>query len=182
MYSLYEWNRVLRVITPEGNISQIGQSDSYGNVKVNNVLYQIIVCEQFKKGEIKCKYYADDEPKGLMIHDVVYKYLLEHKYYDKISNHNLYELLLKFVNNPERNTETMRHYVGNQDIYIIGSEKEPEYLSEDELVNDEILFSGKKLSTKERENRGWKKSEKGWYFQSDSDIIEGISDYMLTQS
>ena len=179
MYARYEWNRILRVITPKGDVSQAGQSDGYGNVQVNDIIYQIKVCDKIKGGGFRCQYYSDNEPKGLVIHDIVYKYLLENKSYNRISNYNLYDLLLKFINNPSRNTESMGHYVGNQDIYILGSEYEYEFLSDKELSNNEIQFRGKKLSNKEREKIGWKKTEKGWAHMPDDNIIEGKTDYIL---
>jgi hypothetical protein len=177
----YLWNNKLRVITPKGKITGIGMSDGYGNVTVGKKTYNIINCEKHYgfKYKFKCSYINEDENpnKGLMIHDVVYTYLKQHKSFIKLkSEYNIYDALIKFVSNPKRDTGLMGKYRNYQDVFIEAENYEPEPYSQEEFK----LLTVSKYSTKKKKELGWIQTEKKEWIRIDKDtIIENKNDYML---
>jgi len=178
----YLWNTKFRVITPNGAITKIGINDGYGNVIVGKKTYNIIYCEKLVgyKNKYSCSYIneAENPYKGLMIHDVVYKYLKEHKLYSKLkSNYNIYEALIKFVSNPKRDTGLMGKYRNYQDIFIESEKYKPETISHEKFnMSRKIRGSTVEIMKK----MGWVKiNKKEWIFMHKDTIIENKNDYML---
>ena len=80
-----------------------------------------------------------------MIHDVVYKYLKQHKLYNKLkSDYNIYDLLLKFVNSSKRNTELMAKYRNYQDIFIQEEDYKPESYTKEFNLFQQVNIQKKK--------------------------------------
>ena len=177
----YLWNHKLRVVKPNGVITGNGNGDGYGNVDVGKKKYNIIYCEEVYGKKDKFNYYyinKDENPnKGLMIHDVVYKYLKQHKLYNKLKlDYNIYDALLNFVNSSKRNTGLMAKYRNYQDIFIQEEDYEPESYTQKEFNS----FLASKYSAKKKKELGWVKTDKNVWIHIDKDIIiENKNDYML---
>ena len=169
----YLWNYKLRVVTPEGKITKIGSEDGYRNVIVGKKTYATPICYT----KIGCKYYDDTSNKGLVIHDIVYKYLKEHKLYSKLKSVNIHDELINFFKNPKRDTELMGKYLNYQDIFVKSKNYKPEILSQKEF-NMSMKIRG--VSLKKMKESGWIKINKNkWKYLDEDLIIENNNDYML---
>lgn len=145
----YLWNHTLRVVKPNGIITSNG--NGYGNVDVGKKKYNIIYCEEVYRKKNKFNYYyinEDENPnKGLMIHDIVYKYLKQHKLYNKLkSDYNIYDTLLNFGSSSKRNTGLMSKYRNYQDIFI----QEEDYELESYTQKEFNSFLASKYSAKKK--------------------------------
>tara|TARA_B110000285_G_C14976331_1_gene539162 strand:- start:216 stop:929 length:714 start_codon:yes stop_codon:yes gene_type:complete len=178
----YLWNTKLRVITPSGKITGIGTDDGYGNVTVGKKTYNIIYCEKLigYKNKYSCSYINEEvnSNKGLMIHDIVYKYLKEHKLYSKLkSNYNIYDALIKFVSNPKRDTGLMGKYRNSQDVFIESENFKPESQPQEEF---DMIRKIRGVTIAKMKKLGWEKiNENEWIHVNKDTIIENKNDSML---
>ena len=82
-----------------------------------------------------------------MIHDIVYKYLKQHKLYNKLkSDYNIYDTLLNFGSSSKRNTGLMSKYRNYQDIFI----QEEDYELESYTQKEFNSFLASKYSAKKK--------------------------------
>ncbi len=113
----YGWQSDVRVVTKSGEVTEIGYYDSYGRVVLNNKEYEISE--------------NSDEQEGVMISDVTWNYIKNHKSYKDM---NLYHMLTSYRN---INTGPPFKYVGQQDV-IITSDRDNYYGAV--CVEDEWAF------------------------------------------
>ena len=177
----YLWNTKLRVIMPSGKITGIGTGDGYGNVTVGKKTYNIIYCQKLRgKKNYSCSYINEEENpnKGVMIHDVVYKYLKEHNLYSKLkTNYNMYDALIKFISYPKRDTGLMGKYRNYQDIFIESENFKPESQPQEEF---DMIRKIRGVTIAKMKKIGWEKINKNEWIRVDKDtIIENKNDSML---
>lgn len=185
IYKLYNWHNKVRVVTEDGKVTGIGKDDGYGCVEVKGKIYEIMHCGYDyikKKGKLSpnknsmnCEYLINDGKyiRGLVIHDIVYKYLKQHKLFKQfIKKFNLYDKLLEFTKNKRRDTGVVSYCLGNQDVTISYG---PEIYTETEVNEFNKIRYGKKMKTKKKD---WKKISKGWIKLDDSQIYVDKNDTM----
>ena len=57
----YKWNKDVRVITPDGSVTDIGVTSGYGYVTVKGKDYNILNCENLLSSTKECIYSPDIE-------------------------------------------------------------------------------------------------------------------------
>lgn len=116
--NMYQWQHKVRVILPDGKVTQPGKYDNYGNIVVNNQKYFISNLDIF-----------DDKPKdGLMIHDITYQYLQKNPLYKKcLQDHNLFKMIQKYSKYKDKiKAGPPEDYEGEQDLWISQDNEDPD--------------------------------------------------------
>ena len=104
---LFDWQTHVRVALESGDVTDIGEYDSYGHVDVGDKSYQII------------EYLDDNE--GFMITDYTYQCIKNHKLF---KGGNIYQMLLEYKKYDKKiKTGPPSNYIGTQDV-IVSSEKD----------------------------------------------------------
>ena len=99
---LFDWQTHVRVALESGEITDIGNYDSYGRVEVGDKIYEITE-------------YSDIN-EGLMITDYTYQCIKNHKLY---KGENIYQMLLEYKKYGKNiNRGPPSNYVGNQDVIV----------------------------------------------------------------
>jgi predicted DNA-binding WGR domain protein len=138
----YKWNNSVRAILKNGNVSDIGTYDYYGNVVIKGKKKSTF--DLFPKEE---KYSVSDEvinfseTDGYLINALVYKMLMKNKCFKEcIKGKNLYNLLYKFIKNNKLRT----NFAGVQEIII----KDEYYEFDDILKKNLWLLTNPESKTK----------------------------------
>ena len=179
----YNWHTKIRVVTQEGKVTSLGKYDGYGYVDVGKILYEIVMCNykyhNKKRTTLECnkeQLNSTEQNMGLMIHDIVYKYLKKHKSYKQlVANYNLYEELLKFTK--KRITDdSVKMLVGEQDIYIYGKNTQFEKKTKTQVLEDLKFFPGNSNKKKKFIEDNYTKVKDGYIYTPSYYIIEGKND------
>lgn len=137
--SMYQWHHKVRVVLPDGKVTQLGKYDNYGNVVVNNQKYFISNLDIF-----------DDKPKdGVMIHDTTYQYLQKNPLYKKcLHDPNLYKMIQKYSKYKDKiKAGPPDDYEGEQDLWISQDNEDPDPFNIE--LKDKWAFENPENKTKE---------------------------------
>jgi len=151
----YKWQEKVRVILKDGSITDIGTCNLEGTFTLDSKNKSFFSFFS-KKGEYRVAgshtlFLLDEsfEAQGLIISDIVYKYLKKNKNFNKCTkNKNLFELFKSFV--PKN--KLLSNYVGDQNVMIYNKNKNSNYITSKkylwQLVNPEFKIKDGKQNKK----------------------------------
>ena len=182
-YNKYKWHSKIRIVLQNGKI--IGPINYNGNetIFIKKKEYEFPNCFYNKKTKkLNCSFYDIVPDKVLLINDYTYRYMKNHKLFNKVKkNNNLYDKLLEF-SKKKRNTK-IQDLVNEQDLFIESPDFRYDIVTEEELKDiEKTRYIGSTIrkkdrgTLKQRKKDGWSKTKSGWIYKKGI-IIEGKNDW-----